>query len=343
MAAFALLVTSCNKDNEVNSTDTTAMTISLVASGSSARATTDPGQTAENSITSMEVLVFSKASNVKERQQTINGTTGKVTDVTVGSKRVVVIANPSATLKQQLTAVSTYADLNNPDKVNLDLLSQWDVNGSMATTGLTMRGEAEANLLGGSATNVVSVSVNRVVAKVKLGTITVTPDAGYDATKLQLTNVHIEKARDKSQLGFSEYLISATPAGKFGYRGGKLATVSVTQEGRLSGPAIQGSNTTFFYVLPNDNTGNNCTLMTIEGTYDGKQQYYVFRINNEAIAGSPTTGRYLEANHAYTVNVTLRRLGDGSTDPETPSDPATLDVTVTPQNWVVVPTQNVSW
>jgi hypothetical protein len=48
-------------------------------------------------------------------------------------------------------------------------------------------------------------------------------------------------------------------------------------------------------------------------------------------------------NTQHTVDITLRRLGTGSPDPEIPSDPATLTVTITPQNWIVVPTQEVEW
>ena len=69
--------------------------------------------------------------------------------------------------------------------------------------------------------------------------------------------------------------------------------------------------------------------MALEGTYNGVTMYYPFRL--------PAIAR----NTEHTINITLRRLGTGSPDPELPSDPTTLIVTITPADWVVVPTQNV--
>ena len=41
--------------------------------------------------------------------------------------------------------------------------------------------------------------------------------------------------------------------------------------------------------------------------------------------------------------MTLRRLGGGSTDPEVTADPASLTVTVEPQEWATELVQNVEW
>lgn len=344
IAAFALLVTSCNTENEVDGKDKTAMTISLVAE-TSTRATTAVTQAEENAVTSMTVLVFSAATNVFERKAEISGTTGKITDLTTGSKKIVVFANPSSTLKTQLGEVASYADLNDASKVNLELISQFQgpTDGSMnKTVGLTMTGETTATLVS-TAENKVSLSVKRVVAKVKLGTLTITPDAGYDKAKFTLVGVSMQKVRSKSLTGITSYLMPEGSPAQFNYMGGELGSVSTTVDKRLDGSVVEGPNSEYFYVLPNNNDTGNCTLMTIEGTYDGKKQYFVFRINDKAVAGEPATGKFIEANHFYTINVTLKRLGDGSTDPDTPSDPATLEVTITPENWVVVPVQNVAW
>jgi len=43
------------------------------------------------------------------------------------------------------------------------------------------------------------------------------------------------------------------------------------------------------------------------------------------------------------VNVTLKRLGSGSDNPEVPADPASLTVTVEPQEWATDLIQNVEW
>ena len=53
------------------------------------------------------------------------------------------------------------------------------------------------------------------------------------------------------------------------------------------------------------------------------------------------TGKYIEPNHQYTLNVLIKKpFGTG---PEDPQSPATLEVTVIPQDWVVVPSQTVEW
>lgn len=43
------------------------------------------------------------------------------------------------------------------------------------------------------------------------------------------------------------------------------------------------------------------------------------------------------------INVTLKKLGSGSSDPEVPADPASLTVTVEPQAWETDLIQNVEW
>lgn len=100
----------------------------------------------------------------------------------------------------------------------------------------------------------------------------------------------------------------------------------------------------YFYVFPNDNTGGNAALITLVGTYDGQLTYFPFRINDKPGSdGATSDGTFIQRNHVYTVNVTLKRLGGGSADPEVPADPASLTVTVEPQEWATELVQNVEW
>ena len=97
-------------------------------------------------------------------------------------------------------------------------------------------------------------------------------------------------------------------------------------------------------MFPNDNSGGNATLITLVGTYDGQPTYFPFRINDKSGEdGATSDGTFIQRNHVYTVNVTLKRLGGGSTDPEVPADPASLTVTVEPQEWATELVQNVEW
>lgn len=343
---------ACNKE-EIQSGEKTALTVSI-SGGASTRATTTmtPANllSFENEVKSLEVLVFSQASGVKEAQQTIMGLTGTVNGLSMGNKRVVVVANPPAALKAQLSGATSYADLNDPAKVNLDLISQTEMNGTRnSAVAFTMTGETTVALQAG-ANNQATIKVERVVAKVQLGNVSIQPATGYDANKLVLSKVHVQKVRSKSQIGRTDYLIANNTL--FNWMGGTTVGATVTETadaGRFSGTllntgtTVTTNNNDFFYVMPNDNSGNNCTLLTIEGTYDGVLQYYVFRINDQVIPGVAESGTYVRNNRHYTLNVTLKRLGDGSPDPDTPSDPATLDVTVEVMDWVVVPVQNVEW
>ena len=78
----------------------------------------------------------------------------------------------------------------------------------------------------------------------------------------------------------------------------------------------------YFYVLPSDNDDGNTTLITLAGTYDGQPAYFPFRINDKAGTGEASSdGTFIRRNYVYTVNVKLKRLGGGSSNPEVPSWP----------------------
>lgn len=59
--------------------------------------------------------------------------------------------------------------------------------------------------------------------------------------------------------------------------------------------------------------------------------------------GATSDGTFIRRNSVYVVNVTLKRLGSGSDNPEVPADPASLTVTVEPQEWATDLIQNVEW
>ena len=101
----------------------------------------------------------------------------------------------------------------------------------------------------------------------------------------------------------------------------------------------------YFYVLPSDNDDGHTTLITLAATYKGIPTYFPFRINNKTAEseGETTDGKFIERNHIYTINITIKRLGNGSVDPTEPGDPAALVVTVEPQDWETEIIQNVEW
>lgn len=229
------------------------------------------------------------------------------TGLIAGTKKVVVVANvPSGVAFPDGINYSWFADARNA----MDLETQ-----SPQTNGLFMSGEGTVTLSANS-TAATTVSVSRVAAKVKLGTITVSPEAGHDPDKFVLSRAVVMKARGSATMGLPS--VNTPELFYGGMAGDKSAEKSYLSE-TIS--ADDHSNR-YFYVFPNDNTGGNATLITLVGTYDGQPAYFPFRINDKPGSdGATSDGTFIQRNHVYTVNVTLKRLGGGSADPEVPADP----------------------
>ncbi len=332
---IAMLFTSCsNETNEVKDSITRA-SLSISLANKATRASLEVTQKEENSIHKMMVLVFSKG--VLEARQEIKGSEGKITGLITGGKQVNVVVNPSDETLTKLNKVIKFEDFKN---VTLDLEEEWNKKGEMSDKGFTMTGQENVVLKAGD-DNKVEIKVSRIVAKVILGNVDVKLLKGFDEDKFKLTGVSMMKVRSKSLIGFPEYLLKAT-GNHFQFMGGVDGKVSTIKDDRLTGDIVKGANKTYFYVSPNDNAGDNCTLMTISAQYDGEEQHFAFRINDKEIKGhEELTGKYIEPNHQYTLNVLIKKpFGTG---PEDPQSPATLEVTVIPQDWVVVPSQTVEW
>ena len=59
-----------------------------------------------------------------------------------------------------------------------------------------------------------TIPISRVVAKVKLGTLTIAPEAGHDAAKFALTKVMVMKARNSVKMGLPS--VDYTPDAFYG-------------------------------------------------------------------------------------------------------------------------------
>lgn len=102
----------------------------------------------------------------------------------------------------------------------------------------------------------------------------------------------------------------------------------------------------YFYVLPSDNDDGH--IHTHHVSRQPTKEYLPtshFSSNNKTAEseGETTDGKFIERNHIYTINITIKRLGNGSVDPTEPGDPAALVVTVEPQDWETEIIQNVEW
>lgn len=336
-----LMNASCSNENDVVATgekvDLGTASLSITISGVECdeigvnkigtRALGNPTLTQENYIFNYMIYVFYPNGTLEKVETVSTSTLTKtVTNLMAGTKKVVVLANVPASF----ATISDYSDLNTA-MFHLD--TQEATN--LLTTGLAMSGEVSATLVSGS-TNTISVPVSRVVAKIKLGGITIDPASGHDPAKFQLVAVHIMKAKGYATMGVPTVNTNT-------FYGGTLGTVSTTTKAYLTESISSGNESCYFYVFPNDNTSSNGTLFTIEGTYDGVTKYFSFCINDNVVSVGDGTGEFIKRNTVHTINVTLKKPGGGSTDPEQLADLTDLDVTVVPQDWIIIPDQPVEW
>lgn len=354
------LLASCSNNEEVQGKGTDGVveeaSISITLSGSKAgtRAmSTEAGTDAENEIKDFAVYVFDQNGTLeKHLGKTVptNQTTEltkTITGLVTGPKTIVVLANLNGGYPTYVDGTAQYTDLVNISKKILDEQSPAYIAVEANAQGLVMSGELDKNLVKG--TNTAIVPVERVVSKIKIGTVKVNEIAGHDKAFV-LQNVHIMRA--KSHATVNPGIITTTIETADGYYGGLRDDdyATKTKKDYLTEdltPVLSTMADTptglYFYVYPNDNVSEECTLMVFEGTYDGNTLFYPFRINDKIVVDSEGTGEYIKRNTVHTINVTFEKPGNGSSNPEVPLDPADLTVTVEPAEWLVVPTQSVTW
>ena len=317
--ASASLSVSCSKDDteKTLSEETASLTVTLNGQAPRTKAVVPPEdadelEKAENTVKNATVFVFN-ANGTLDKRQTLAAPSlsATISGLLAGEKRVVVVANvPSSVTFPDGINYSWFADA-------IDLDTQ-----SPETNGLFMSGEDMVTLTANS-TATKTISISRIAAKIKLGTVTISPDPGHDPDKFVLNKVIVMKARGSAMMG--------------------LPSAAYTPDVFYGGMAGDYSNR-YFYVLPSDNDDGNTTLITLAGTYDGQPAYFPFRINDKAGTGEASSdGTFIRRNYVYTVNVKLKRLGGGSSNPEVPADPASLDITVEPQDWTAELVQDVEW
>lgn len=336
--ASASLSVSCSKDDteKTLSEETASLTVTLNGQAPRTKAVVPPEdadelEKAENTVKNATVFVFN-ANGTLDKRQTLAAPSlsATISGLLAGEKRVVVVANvPSSVTFPDGINYSWFADAGNV----IDLDTQ-----SPETNGLFMSGEDMVTLTANSAATK-TISISRIAAKIKLGTVTISPDPGHDPDKFVLNKVIVMKARGSAMMGLPS--AAYTPNVFYGGMAGDKSTVKAYLSETIS---TSDYSNRYFYVLPSDNDDGNTTLITLAGTYDGQPAYFPFRINDKVGTGEASSdGTFIRRNYVYTVNVKLKRLGGGSSNPEVPADPASLDITVEPQDWTAELVQDVEW
>lgn len=331
---FTLLVSvlffsaSCNKEDAIGPDKAEASSITIKLGDNHTKANGTTTGDIENAVKSFTVYIFYPNGALEKAETVTSGLEKQISGLTAGTKKIAVLANIPA----GYPTITSYGAFEN---AMFDLGTQDPA--TIETTGLTMSGENDNVTLAPGDGNTLTLFISRIVAKIQLGSITISPDAGHEASKFALVALHIMKARATSNMG-----IPAISTGSNFY-GGRTGDVSTTAKTYLTEDISAGHANRYFYVFPNDNTDGNATLMTIEGTYDGTTVYFPFRINDKIVEEGDGSGEYIKRNTNHLVNVTLKKLNGGTADPEEPADPASITVTIVPQDWTPIPVQEVEW
>lgn len=344
LAALGLLAAGCGKDVAPETAGTGgSIRVAIQSENNPTRAVGSPTAEEEKTVKSFTVYVFNNATGALEKSETFtSGLNGEISGLNVASqKKVVVFVNQPA----GFPAISNYVDFSEASA--MIALSTQDP-GDFSAKGLFMSGEYGSPVtLNKDQAVPITVTVKRLTAKIRLGSLKVSPTADFSLGDFALTGVSVQKARDKAPV------LGGLAAEGFGYVGGLQADGAVSHsflheyyslpEGYSAGTPLDPK--VYFYVFPNDNTNGQATLLSLYGTYKGEAMYYSFRINDAASGSGENApdGNWIERNKVYTLNVTLKKLGSGGEDPNVPNEEAALDVTVSVADWEGELIQEVEW
>ena len=73
--------------------------------------------------------------------------------------------------------------------------------------------------------------------------------------------------------------------------------------------------------------------------------YYSFHVNDKLTGSGENDpdGTWIQRNKVYTINVTLKKLGTGSEDPDISNELVSMDVTIEVADWDNELIQDVEW
>lgn len=306
----------------------------------------------ENLVSNFTVLVFNYNTGVLEKSKSFNFAvdklTGQLTDISTGTKkRIVALVNVPSDVK--VDDINTYSQLDN----NLISLESQN-NANLSKTGLFMSGESDGPVTLNAGDNAITINVRRLVAKVVLKSLIFNTDPST-IPNYALNKVSVQKARTTgTALGD---IVQPSGNANMNYAGGIASPAFTTTYGFLSEnlalPAGYTPNTNvisadtdqrYFYVLPNNGSGDNPTMLTLAAKYGNPvvDAYYPFVINGTNSQGS-TDGTYITSNKIYAISVIISHPNSPSDDPNTIPSQGVLSVTITPLDWENTIEQQVEW
>ncbi|MCD7962431.1 MAG: hypothetical protein LUF90_02525 [Rikenellaceae bacterium] len=346
IAITGLVLTGCSKDENGENGNTNGKgAITVRIEGSSKSRSLENLSAVDSKIFNYHVYVFGATTGILEAQATGNATNPTtITELSSAStKKVVILAN-----------LGVYPDVNNyselsaaVNKINLDKQSP----DAVKENGYIMTGISK-NEVTVIKDNTVEerVYIERAVAKISLESITFEPEDGHDINLLEILGVSVQRVAPEVTLSPLKSYYTVGQQGSYHYGGiaagsSELQVKSYLYDDLNIGTIPYDTDSeyelgNYFLVFPNT-SAENCTLLTISAKYDDDQIYYPIKINYQD-GNENTDGTFVNNNKHYKVSVTIKKLGEGTTDPEQPREEGSLDVIVEVIDWEYI-NQNETW
>ncbi len=306
-----------------------AATLTVNISGNLYTRATEVGTDAENTINTVDVLVFFNGGSYNGRLDAFGHFTAAPYSVnaTTGSRKIYAVVNSPV----DLSAVETETELL---ALNATLASQKTASGQLSN--FTMIGSTGETLVAG--TNPLTVSVSRMASRVRIGKIT--RDFASDALAAQ--SFSVDAVYLSNIVTTSPYSLSLTPvAANFANKLGvtesaydlwaKRSVSSTLADGAFVSLSAESK---YLYCFPNSiSTDSEAavfevqnTKLVVECTLDGLKYYYVIPLGA------------VEANRSYDITeLVLTR--PGSSDPNSKTEIAACTFTINVLPWTVVPVE----
>lgn len=308
-------------------------TLTLTLTSADTRTTVSQTQEQDNSIVTLDVFVFRNSGDGNADHRTLDtyrrfqgdGLDNLSLTTTTGPKTICIVANAHTGDFNGITTLDEFRKLT--------ALLQHEELGSF-----TMYGEASATL---SLTNKISVTLSRLVAKVSVTGIRTrfdgTPYQGQVLTgaRLYLINAHGKKILYNNHAPAAPVILNRNA-----YSG---TDVNACTEAGLIADEITGnidgsghSVAHHFYCYENHTEESaETTKLVLEAELNGVTYYYPIPVNQRGYGWTEGSPAGVTRNTAYSLGITVTR--PGSTDPNEPVVPGTVELTITAEDWTVLP------
>lgn len=335
MALVAMFAVSCSND-EMNGGNPqngdVELSIQIKSDQINSRAIGTPAENSESAIKNAGVYIFDESSSLENFSHfTFSGVDDDVTiaGLTKGPKKIVVLTNLGIRDNYPATGADiSYDDLKagmlewSKLPQNLEKLDEQGLPMSKSITQVLQPG-----------LNTVSVTLTRLVAKVRLGSVTI--DNAGEYTPADVKQVGIMNAL--SSVGIVDASAPDSPSLIDGFAINGSATAGLSEN------YTEGQNH-FFYVLPyksaDETTATMLTLVSEAGNPLNKK-YFSFAINPKTEGEDVTYS--IVRNTVYTLNVRLKYHETGTEEPGEITDDVSVSVTLDVEDWSNAPDQNVIW